>query len=90
MQQFRDLVLVRIPVKDRVGADAGKIGLLKKSTYGTRDAPGIPGSVIGKNVSKAAVFSLGSARRICFVDDPLLSGPTERLREFVNKMTGCI
>ena len=32
------LVLVRLPVEDRIGADAGKIGLLKKSMYGTRDA----------------------------------------------------
>ena len=31
-------VLVRLPVKDRMGADAGKIGLMKKSMYGTRDA----------------------------------------------------
>ena len=32
------LVLVRLPVEDRMGADAGKISLLKKSMYGTRDA----------------------------------------------------
>ena len=30
-------VLVRLPVEDRVGADAGKIGLLKKRMCGTRD-----------------------------------------------------
>ena len=31
-------VLVRSPVEDRMGANAGKIGLLKRSMYGTRDA----------------------------------------------------
>ena len=35
------LVLVRLPVKDRVGADAGKMGLLKKSMYVTRDTASI-------------------------------------------------
>ena len=32
------LVLIRLPVEDRMGADAGKVGLMKKSMYGTRDA----------------------------------------------------
>ena len=32
------LVLVRLRVEDRMGADAEKIGLLKKSMCGTRDA----------------------------------------------------
>ena len=32
------LVLIRLPVQDTLGADAGKIGLMKKSTYDTRDA----------------------------------------------------
>ena len=31
-------VLIRLPVEDRIGADAEKIGLMKKSTYGTWDA----------------------------------------------------
>ena len=31
-------VLIRLPVEDRMGADAGKVGLMKKSMYGTRDA----------------------------------------------------
>ena len=34
----RRLVLIRIPVEDRMGVDAGKIGLMKKSMCGTRDA----------------------------------------------------
>ena len=32
------LVLIRLPVEDRMGADAGKIGLMKKSMCGTRGA----------------------------------------------------
>ena len=32
------LVLVRLPVEDRIGANADKSGLLKKEMYGTRDA----------------------------------------------------
>ena len=32
------LVLIQLPVEDRMGTDAGKIGLMKKSMYGTRDA----------------------------------------------------
>ena len=31
-------VLIRLPVEDRMGADAGKIGLMTKSMYGTRNA----------------------------------------------------
>ena len=31
-------VLTRLPVEDRLGTDAGKVGLMKKSMYGTRDA----------------------------------------------------
>ena len=31
------LVLVRLPVKDRLGVDVGKFGWLKKSMYRTRD-----------------------------------------------------
>ena len=31
-------VLIRLPVEDRMGTDAGKVGLMKKSMYGTIDA----------------------------------------------------
>ena len=31
-------VLIRLPAEDRMGTDAGKIGLMKKTMYGTRDA----------------------------------------------------
>ena len=36
--QAQRLALVRLPVEDRMGADAGRIGLFKKSMCGTRDA----------------------------------------------------
>ena len=32
------LVLMRLPVEDRMGTDAGKVGFMKKSMYGTMDA----------------------------------------------------
>ena len=32
------LVLIQLPVEDRMGTDAVEIGLMKKSMYGTRDA----------------------------------------------------
>ena len=31
-------VLIRLPAEDRMGCDKGKVGLMKKSMYGTRDA----------------------------------------------------
>ena len=31
-------VLIRRPAEDRMGTDEGKVGLMKKSMYGTRDA----------------------------------------------------
>ena len=48
-----------------MGADAGKIGLMTKSMYGTRDAAS-NWSVIGKSASKAGAFNSGSAGRNCF------------------------
>ena len=45
-----------------MGADAGKIGLRKKSMHGTAF-----GSVIGKNTSTVGPFNFGSSRRICFI-----------------------
>ena len=53
-----------------MSADAGKLGLLKKSMYGTQALQAIV-SVFGKDtskksMSKAGAFNLGSARRTCF------------------------
>ena len=37
-------VLIRLPAEDRMGTDAGKIGLMKKSMYGTRDGARLAGA----------------------------------------------
>ena len=57
-------VLIRLPVEDRMGTDAGKVGLMKKSMYGTMQ-PAI-GSVTGKVTSRNGDFNWDSAQRICF------------------------
>ena len=48
-----------------MGADAGKVGLMKKSMYGTRDAAS-NWSVTGKVTSRNGDSNWDSARRICF------------------------
>ena len=58
-------VLIRLPVEDRMGADAGKVGLMKKSMYGTRDAASNWERDWQGHVQKWG-FNWGSARRICF------------------------
>ena len=60
------LVLVRLRVEDRIGADAREIGLMKKRTFMVQGTQPAIGSVTGMSTSKAGAFSLGSARRICF------------------------
>ena len=59
-------VVVRLPVEDRIGADAGKIGLLKKSMYGTRDAASNWERDWQEHIASLDV-SWDSARRICFI-----------------------
>ena len=59
-------VLIRLPVENRMGADAGKVGLMKKkSMYGTRDAASNWERDWQGHVQKWD-FNWGSARRICF------------------------
>ena len=58
------LVLVRLPREDRVGADDGKIGLLKKSIYGTRDAASNWECDWQEHVKSWGFFVLDSAQRI--------------------------
>ena len=58
-------VLMRLPVEDRMGTDAGKVGLMKKSMYGTTGAAS-NWNVTGKVTSGIGDFNLDSARRICF------------------------
>ena len=57
-------VLMRLPVEDRMDADAGKVGLMKKSMYGTRDAASNWERDWQGHVQKWR-FQRGLARRIC-------------------------
>ena len=57
-------VLIRLPVEDRTGTDAVKVGLMKKSMYGTRDAPS-NWDVIGKITFRIGDFNWDAARKIC-------------------------
>ena len=59
-------VLIRLPVEDRMGADAGKVGLMKKSMYGTRDAASNWERDWQESRPGTGDFNWGSARRICF------------------------
>ena len=63
-RRLRGPVLIRLPVEDRMGSDAGKMGLMKKTMYGgTR--PAIT-NVIGKSTSGTGASNWDSAQRICF------------------------
>ena len=91
-------VLIRLPVEDRMGTDAGKVGLMKKSMYGTRDAASNWECDWQKNVKKWG-FQLGISSKNLFHhkenrvsglthgDDFVLTGPTKMLKEFKNGMT---
>ena len=93
------LELTRLPVEDRMGADAGKIGLMKKSMYGKRDAASIWKREWHEHVNSGS-FQLGLSSKNLFHhgenrvsglthgDDFVLTRPTKRLTEFENKMTG--
>ena len=91
-------VLIRLPEEDRMGTDAGKIGLMKKSMYGTRDAASNWEREWQEHVKKWG-FQLGLSSKNLFHhkenrvsglthgDDFVLTGPTKRLTEFENEMT---
>ena len=91
-------VLIRLPVEDRMGTDAGKVGLMKKSMYGTRDAASNGERDWQGHVQKWG-FQLGLSSNNLFHhkedrvsglthgDDFVLTGPTEKLVEFERKMT---
>ena len=97
--QAQRLVLIRLPVEDRMGADAGEIGQLKKSMYGTGDAASNWERDWQEHV-KSWRYQLGLSSKKMFSqqrnqvtgithgDDFVLTGPTERLTEFENEMTG--
>ena len=58
-------VLIRLPVEDRMGTDAWKVGLMKKSMSGTRDAASNWERDWQEHV-KNWEFNWASARRTCF------------------------
>ena len=91
-------VLIRLPVEDRVGTDAGKVGLMLKRMYGTRD----PASNCERDWQEHVKnwgFQLGLSSKNLFHhkekrvsglthgDDFVLAGPTWKLMEFERKMT---
>ena len=58
-------VLVKLPAENCSGKDVGKIGLLKKSMYGARDAQQANGKEIGKGILKVGVTSWGVVQETC-------------------------
>ena len=90
-------VLIRLPAEDRMGTDAGKVGLMKKSMYGTRDAASNWERDWQSHLLKWG-FQLGASSKNLFHhkedqvsglthgDDFVLTGPTEKLREVKRKM----
>ena len=92
------LVLIRLPVEDRMGTDAGKVGLMKKSMYGTRDAASNWERDWQENVKNWG-FQFGLSSKNLFRhkenrvsglthgDDFVLTWPTKKLVEFERKMT---
>ena len=81
-----------------MGADAGKVGLMKKSMYGTRDAASNWERDWQGHVQKWG-FQLGLSSKNLFHhredrvsglihgDDFVITGPTEKLMEVERKMT---
>ena len=88
-------VLIRLPLEDRTGTDAGKVGLMKKSMYGTRDAASNNYQENAKNwefqfgLSSKNLFHHKETRisGLTHGDDFVLTGPTKKLVEFERKMT---
>ena len=90
-------VLIRLPAEDRMGTDAGKVGLMKKSMYGTRDAASNWERDWQENIKKWG-FQLGLSSKNLFHhkgnqvsglthgDDFVLTGPAKRLKEFEKEM----
>ena len=81
-----------------MGTDAGKIGLMKKSMYGTRDAASNWERDWQEHVKKWGFQLVLSSKNLfhhkenrvsglTHGDDFVLTGPTKRLTEFENEMT---
>ena len=87
-----------LPVEDRMGTDVGKVGLMKKSMYGTRDAAS-NWERDWQGHARNWGFHLGLSSKNLFHhkenrvsglthgDDFVLTGPTKKLMEFERKMT---
>ena len=77
------LVLIPLPVEDRVGADAGKIGLMNKNMYNwERDwQEHVKSWSFQLGLSSKNLFHLGKCRvsGMTHGDDFVLTGPTKRL-----------
>ena len=90
-------VLIRLPVEDRMGTGARKVGLMKRSMYGTRDAASNSERDWQEHVRNWG-FQLGLSSKNLFHhkenrvsdltqgDDFVLTGPTKKLMEFERKM----
>ena len=90
-------VLIRLPAEDRMGSDAGKVGLMKKSMYGTRDAASNWERDWQGHVLKWG-FQLGASSKNLFHheedrvpglthgDDFVFTGPTEKLMKIEKRM----
>ena len=86
-------MLVRLPVENRISADAGEIGLLKRSMYGTRDAASKCERDWQEHI-KSWGYQLGLGSKNLFRheehrvsgmtngDDFMLTGQTDQLTEF--------
>ena len=92
------LVLIRLPVEDRMGTDAGKVGLMKKSMYRTRDAASNwerdwqePvrnwGLQLGRSFEESVSPQGNRVSCLAHGDDSVLTGPTKKLMEFEMEMT---
>ena len=91
-------VLIRLPVGDRTGTDAGKVGLMKKSMYGTRGAASNWerdwqdhgrnwGFQLGLSSKNLLHHKEDRVSGLTHGDDFVLTGPTKKLKEFERKMT---
>ena len=91
-------VLILLLVEDRKGTDAGKVGLMKKSMYGTRDAASNWERDWQEHVRNWRFqFGLGSKKLfhhkenrlsgLTHGDNFVLTGPTKTLTEFENETT---
>ena len=79
MLKLTDLCWYGYQWRDKMGADVGKIGLLKMSKHGTLERS--KQCDIGNSTSTAGDISWDSARRICFVMKELLSFVKHKIEE---------